>query len=99
MDFSSVLISFYFLGVRISLPPMYGRNASGISTEPSACKLFSKKAINIRGGATQVLFKVCAKYLLPFSSFTRIFKRRACASVKLEQEPTSKYFCCLGDRA
>ena len=32
-------------------------------TLPSACRLFSRNAISIRGGATTVLFKVCAKYL------------------------------------
>ena len=82
---------------RISvLPPIYGRSASGMRTLPSACKLFSKNAISIRGGATTVLFKVCAKYFLPSSPLTRIFKRRACASPKLEQLPTSKYFFWRG---
>ena len=59
------------------LPPIYGCNASGINTLPSSCRLFSKKAINILGGATHVLFRVCAKYLFPLSSYTRIFKRLA----------------------
>ena len=45
-----------------------------------------------------MLFKVCAKYF-PFSPFTRIFNLLACASPKLEQLPTSKYFFCLGDHA
>ncbi len=58
-----------------------------------------KNAISIRGGATTVLFKVCAKYLFPSFPFTLIFKRRAWASPKLEQLPTSKYFFCLGDHA
>ena len=44
------------------------------------------------GGATTVLFNVCAKYFFLFSSCTLIFKRLACASPKLEHEPTSKYF-------
>ena len=39
---------------------MYGLNASGIFIEPSSFKLFSKNAINILGGATTVLFNVCA---------------------------------------
>ena len=34
-----------------SFPPMYGLKASGILMLPSACKLFSKNAISIRGGA------------------------------------------------
>ena len=64
-------------------------------TEPSAWRLFSKKAMSIRGGATTVLLRVWAKYssLLP-SLRTRIPRRRAWASPRLEQEPTSKYFCC-----
>ncbi len=31
--------------------------------------------------------------ILPFSPLTRIFRRRAWASPRLEQEQTSKYFC------
>lgn len=54
------LLSHYFLGTSFSVPPMYGLNASGIETVPSSFKLFSKNAINILGGATTVLFKVCA---------------------------------------
>ena len=53
----------------------------------------------LRGGATTVLFSVCAKYLLPSALFTRIFKRLACASPRFEQLPTSKYFCWRGDHA
>lgn len=49
-----------FFGAIFSLFPIYILNACGILTDPSACKLFSKKAINILGGATTVLFKVCA---------------------------------------
>lgn len=45
----------------ISIPPMYILSASGILTDPSALRLFSKKAINILGGATTVLLRVCAK--------------------------------------
>ncbi len=60
-----------------SLPPIYMRSASGIRTRPSACRLFSRKAISIRGGATTVLFRVCAKYLRPSSPLTRICRRRA----------------------
>ena len=69
-------------------------------TEPSAWRLFSKKAMSIRGGATTVLLRVWAKYssLLP-SLRTRIPRRRAWASPRLEQEPTSKYFCCRGLQA
>ena len=89
----------YFVGTNFVLPPMYGCNAVGIFTLPSAFKLFSKNAINIRGGATTVLFNVWAKYLLPSLSFTRIFNLLACASPKFEQLPTSKYFFCLGDHA
>ena len=62
-------IYYYFI---TDFPPIYGLKASGIFTDPSSFKLFSKNAINILGGATTVLFKVCAKYL-PFSPFTRIF--------------------------
>ena len=48
----------YFTGTRSSFPPIYGRRTSGILTEPSAFRLFSRNAINIRGGATTVLFNV-----------------------------------------
>ena len=78
---------------------MYGRSTSGMRTEPSACRLFSRNAISILGGATTVLFSVCAKYLFPSLPFTRIPRRLACASPRLEQLPTSKYFFCLGDHA
>ena len=80
-------------------PPIYGCKAFGIFTLPSSFKLFSKKAINILGGATTVLFNVWAKYFLPSLPLIRIPNLLACASVKLEQLPTSKYFCCLGDHA
>ena len=55
--------AFFFCsaGTSFSWPPMYGRSGSGILTDPSAWRLFSKKAISIRGGATTVLFRVCAK--------------------------------------
>lgn len=59
-----------------AIPPIYGCSAAGIFTEPSALRLFSRNAISILGGATTVLFKVCAKYL-PSSPSTRIFRRRA----------------------
>lgn len=78
-------------------PPIYGCNTSGIWTVPSFWRLFSKNAINILGGATTVLFNVWAKYF--FSPFTLIFNLLACASPRLEQLPTSKYFFCLGDHA
>ena len=70
-------------------------SATGTLTLPSALRLFSKNAISILGGATTVLFKVCAKYLLPSLPFTRIFNLLACASPRFEQLPTSKYFFCL----
>lgn len=44
-----------------ALPPIYIRRGSGIKILPSSCKLFSRKAINIRGGATTVLLRVCGK--------------------------------------
>ena len=40
---------------------IYLRSTSGIFTEPSSLRLFSRKAISIRGGATTVLFRVCGK--------------------------------------
>ncbi len=46
-----------------------------------------------------MLFSVCAKYLFPSLPFTRMPRRLACASPRLEQLPTSKYFFCLGDHA
>ena len=92
-------VHIYFTGISFSLPPTYGRSATGTLTLPSALRLFSKNAISILGGATTVLFKVCAKYLLPSLPFTRIFNRLACASPRFEQLPTSKYFFCLGDHA
>ena len=93
------ILPLYFTGIRTSLPPMYGRSFSGIRTLPSAWRLFSRKAISIRGGATTVLLRVWARYFLPFSPFTRILRRLACASPRLEQEPTSKYFFWRGDHA
>ena len=51
---------YYFFGTRRSLPPIYGCKALGTSTLPSACKLFSRKAMSILGGATTVLFRVWA---------------------------------------
>lgn len=44
-----------------SVPPIYGCNGFGILMLPSSLILFSKNAISIRGGATTVLFNVCAK--------------------------------------
>lgn len=67
------LVAIYLI---TAIPPIYGCRAAGIFTEPSALRLFSRKAISILGGATTVLFKVCAKYLPSFPS-TRIFRRRA----------------------
>ena len=63
--------------------------------EKSGFRLFSRNAISIRGGATTVLFRVWAR-VFPFSPLMRIFSLRACASPRLEHEPISKYFCCLG---
>ena len=65
---------------------------------PADC--FLRKAISIRGGATTVLFKVCKRNTFCLlHPVTRIPSRRACASPRLEQLPTSKYFFCLGDQA
>ena len=44
-----------------SLPPMYILRGSGMRTEPSSLRLFSRNAISIRGGATTVLFRVCGR--------------------------------------
>ena len=48
-----------------------------------------------------MLFRVCAKYSSFGFSLLRIRmpRRRACASPRLEQEPTSKYFFWRGDHA
>ena len=51
----------YFFGVSSCLPPIYGQSTSGILTLPSACRLFSSRAISIRGGATTVLLRVWAR--------------------------------------
>ena len=48
----------YVLGIKTDFPPIYGRRTSGIFMLPSACRLFSRNAISILGGATTVLFKV-----------------------------------------
>ena len=53
-----------------SIPPMYGLNATGTFIVPSSFKLFSRNAINILGGATTVLFNVCAKYFPSFTIYT-----------------------------
>ena len=55
--------------------------------------------MSIRGGATTVLLSVWGRYILPSAPLTRILSRRACASPRLEQEHTSKYFCWRGDHA
>ena len=52
---------YYFFGTRRSVPPIYGCKALGTNTLPSACKLFSRKAMSILGGATTVLFRVWAR--------------------------------------
>ena len=52
---------YYFFGTRRSLPPIYGCKALGTSTLPSACKLFSRKAMSILVAATTVLFRVWAR--------------------------------------
>ena len=44
-----------------SLPPMYILRGSGMRTEPSSLRLFSRNAISIRGGATTVLLRVCGR--------------------------------------
>ena len=54
-------LHYYLLGIKMDLPPIYGRRTSGILTLPSACRLFSRNAINILGGATTVLFRVCGR--------------------------------------
>ena len=54
---SKLIKTDYFLTI-LSMPPMYGRRTSGIYTEPSAWRWFSRNAISIRGGATTVLFSV-----------------------------------------
>ena len=54
------------LGRIASLPPMYLRSTSGMVTLPSALRWFSSRAMSMRGGATTVLLRVCAK-ALPFS--------------------------------
>ena len=56
--FLSDICLYLCFGTRTVLPPIYGCRTAGIFTLPSACKLFSKNAISIRGGATTVLFKV-----------------------------------------
>ena len=89
----------YFCFGRMQSVNIYRWSGSGIRMLPSGFRLFSKKAISILGGATTVLFKVCAKYLLPSAALTRMPSRLACASPRLEQLPTSKYFFCLGDHA
>ena len=58
VEFLPTLLFAYFLGIITSLPPIYILSFSGILTLPSACKLFSRKAISILGGATQVLLRV-----------------------------------------
>ena len=74
------------------MPPIYILRGSGIFTLPSACSRFSRKAISILGGATTVLFNVWAKYI-PSSPLSLIPNLLAWASPRLEQDPTSKYFC------
>ena len=70
---SNIIISQIILGIIVSFlwykqsfNKKWNFNAkyfmlSGIITLPSACKWFSNNAINILGGATTVLFNVCAK--------------------------------------
>ena len=61
----------------VVMPPMYGRNASGIDTEPSACWCISRIGIRIRGLAETVLFSEYAKTVFFVSgSRYRRFRRR-----------------------
>ena len=60
-----------------SLPPIYIRSGSGMRMLPSSLKLFSRKAMSMRGGATTVLFRVCGRYFLPSAPLTRMPRRRA----------------------
>ena len=83
----------------LSCPPMYGLKTSGITIVPSSWRLFSRKAISILGDATTVLLSVWAKYLLLSSVTILMLSLLAWASPRLEHEPTSKYFFCLGDHA
>ena len=93
------IICVYFCFGRMQSVNIYRWSGSGIRMLPSAFRLFSRNAISILGGATTVLFRVWAKYLLPSAALTRMPSRLACASPKLEQLPISKYFFCLGDHA
>ena len=47
-----------------SRPPMYGRSAAGITTDPSACWLFSRIATRVRPTANPDPFSVCTKSFL-----------------------------------
>ena len=76
--------------------PVQMARGAGMRTEPSSLRLFSRNAISMRGGATQVLLSVWAKYLLPSLPLMRMPRRRACASPSVEQLPTSKYFFWRG---
>ena len=65
----------------------------GILTVPSACGLFFKGCNQHTGRCSTVLFRVCARYLLPSGAFYTNSRLLACpASPRVEQEPTSKYF-------
>ena len=48
---------------------MYGRSASGITIDPSACWLFSKIATIIRGTAHPVPLRVCTNCVGTFFFF------------------------------
>ncbi len=53
---------YFFSGTSIRLlPPMYIRRGRGILMVPSSLRLFSRNAMSILGGATTVLFNVCAR--------------------------------------
>ena len=47
-----------------SMPPIYGLSATGMLTEPSALRLFSKKAMSILGGATTVFCQSLSNHIL-----------------------------------
>lgn len=67
------------LGRMASRPPMKGRRAWGMTTDPSLCWKFSKMQTSMRGTAQPVAFSVCANsvpFAWPLGRY-RMLSRRA----------------------
>ena len=58
----------YFSGISTDLPPMYGRSTSGIFTEPSALRLFSRESDQHTRRSDHCIIQCVSKVFAIFSS-------------------------------